>query len=165
MDWKKIRLVSGHFSKGLLELLSDGLVLLLLRDQLILQPVHLEKKRLKRPLSKWKRKAHLLLQLLDGFLSKLSAGLGLLQLGAQGLDLLLVGLLPLVGLLLSHLDKKQVSYIWRTYSFMFTSRDFRLLATTLSSSSSSMILSSPTSARSSAFSRSPSQVASYCNQD
>ena len=40
--WKNIRSVSRHFSKGLLELLSDGLVLLLLRDQLILQPVHLE---------------------------------------------------------------------------------------------------------------------------
>ena len=36
-------LVSGHLSKGLLELLSDGLVLLLLGDQLILQPVHLGK--------------------------------------------------------------------------------------------------------------------------
>ena len=37
-------LVSGHFSKGLLELLSDCLVLLLLRHKLILQPVHLEEK-------------------------------------------------------------------------------------------------------------------------
>merc|ERR1719167_1758801 len=83
-------LVSGHLSKGLLQLLSDRLVLLLLKDQLILQPVHL------------------LLQLLDGFFGKLSAGLGLLQLGAQGLDLLLVGLLPLVGLLLSHLEGLQV---------------------------------------------------------
>jgi len=78
-------LVSGHLSEGLLELLSDGLVLLLLGDQLILQPVHL------------------LLQFLDGLLSELSAGLGLFQLGAQGLDLLLVGLLPLVGFLLSNL--------------------------------------------------------------
>ena len=62
------RLVSGHFSKGLLELLGDGLVLLLLRDQLILQPVHL------------------LLQILHGHPSEPSASLGLLQLGAHGLD-------------------------------------------------------------------------------
>ena len=34
-------LVSGHLGEGLLQLLSDRLVLLLLRDQLILQPVHL----------------------------------------------------------------------------------------------------------------------------
>ena len=55
-------------------------------------------------LSKSKQKSgHLLLQFLDGLLSELSAGLGLLQLGAQGLDLLLVGLLPLVGLLLGNL--------------------------------------------------------------
>merc|ERR1719362_93003 len=34
--------------------------------------------------------------------------LSLLQLGTQGLDLLLVGLLPLVGLLLSHLQRLEV---------------------------------------------------------
>ena len=34
-------LISGHLGEGLLELLSDGLVLLLLGDELILQPVHL----------------------------------------------------------------------------------------------------------------------------
>merc|ERR1711990_781597 len=84
------RLVSGHLSEGLLELLGDGLVLLLLGDQLILQPVHL------------------LLQFLDGLLSELSTGLGLLQLGAQGLDLLLVGLLPLVSLLLGNLQRLEV---------------------------------------------------------
>merc|ERR1719391_830485 len=83
-------LVAGHLGKGLLQLLSDRLVLLLLRDQLILQPVHL------------------LLQFLHGLLSKLSASLGLLQLCAQGLDLLLVGLLPLVGLLLSNLQRLEV---------------------------------------------------------
>merc|ERR1711990_500121 len=83
-------LVSGHLSEGLLELLSDGLVLLLLGDQLILQPVHL------------------LLQFLDGLLSELSTGLGLFQLGAQGLDLLLVGLLPLVSLLLGNLQRLEV---------------------------------------------------------
>ena len=105
-----------------------------------------------------KRKARLLLQLLNGLLSKFSAGLGLLQLGAQSLDLLLVRLLPLVGLLLSHLGSTHV--ITQKFSSRLTSRDLRLLATTLNSSSSSMILSSPTSARSSAFSRSPSQAAS-----
>merc|ERR1719500_2717725 len=78
-------LVSRHLSEGLLELLHDGLVLLLPLPQLILQPVHL------------------LLQLLHRLLCELSASLGLLQLGGQGLDLLLVGLLPLVGLLLSNL--------------------------------------------------------------
>merc|ERR1719500_2214833 len=77
-------LVSRHLSEGLLELLHDGLVLLL--HQLILQPVHL------------------LLQLLHRLLSELSASLGLLELGGQGLDLLLVGLLPLFGLLLSNLE-------------------------------------------------------------
>merc|ERR1712172_205213 len=83
-------LVSGHLCEGLFELLSDSLVLLLLGHQLILQSVHL------------------LLQLLDGLLSELSTSLGLLQLGTQGLDLLLVGLLPLVGLLLGHLQRLEV---------------------------------------------------------
>merc|ERR1719391_1971648 len=83
-------LVSGHLGEGLLQLLSDRLVLLLLRDQLILQPVHL------------------LLQFLHRFLSELSASLSLLQLGAQSLDLLLVGLLPLVGLLLRNLQRLEV---------------------------------------------------------
>merc|ERR1711887_102894 len=87
---RKSILVSGHLGKGLLQLLGDRLVLLLLGDQLILQPVHL------------------LLQFLDGLLSELGAGLGLLQLGAQGLDLLLVGLLPLVGLLLGNLQRLEV---------------------------------------------------------
>ena len=35
------KLVSGHLGEGLLQLLGDGLELLLLGDQLILQPVHL----------------------------------------------------------------------------------------------------------------------------
>ena len=52
-------LVAGHFSKGGLELLGDRLELLLLGGQLVLQPVHL------------------LLQLLNGFLGKLSPGLSL----------------------------------------------------------------------------------------
>ena len=53
--------------------------------------------------SKMEKGAHLLLQFLDGLFSELSTSLSLLQLGTQGLDLLLVGLLPLVGLLLCHL--------------------------------------------------------------
>merc|ERR1719275_27061 len=88
--WHLDILVSGHLSEGLLELLSDRLVLLLLRHKLILQPVHL------------------LLQLEHRLLCKLGTGLGLLQLGSQGLDLLLVGLLPLVGLLLGHLQGLEV---------------------------------------------------------
>merc|ERR1712241_615672 len=83
-------LVSRHLSKGLLELLGDGLVLLLLGHQLVLQPVHL------------------LLQLLHRLVSKVSSGLGLLQLGGQRLDLLLVRLLPLVSLLLGHLQGLEV---------------------------------------------------------
>merc|ERR1719249_259544 len=50
----------------------------------------------------------LLLQFLHGLFSELSASLGLLQLGAQSLDLLLVGLLPLVGLLLRNLQRLEV---------------------------------------------------------
>merc|ERR1712073_223649 len=83
-------LVSRHLSEGLLELLGDGLVLLLLGHQLILKPVHL------------------LLQLLHRLVSKVSSGLSLLQLGGQRLDLLLVRLLPLVGLLLGHLQGLEV---------------------------------------------------------
>merc|ERR1719192_2569401 len=83
-------LVAGHLSEGLLELLGDGLVLLLLCHQLILQPVHL------------------LLQLLHRLVSKVSSGLGLLQLGGRRLDLLLVRLLPLVGLLLGNLQGLEV---------------------------------------------------------
>merc|ERR1719192_37161 len=83
-------LVSGHLCEGLLQLLSDGLVLLLLGDELILQPVHL------------------LLQFLNRLLGELGSSLRLLQLGAQSLDLLLVGLLPLVRLLLSHLERLEV---------------------------------------------------------
>ena len=36
-----IELVAGHLGEGLFELLGDGLVLLLLGDELVLQPVHL----------------------------------------------------------------------------------------------------------------------------
>merc|ERR1719184_439607 len=83
-------LVAGHFGKGGFELLSDRLELLLLRGELVLQPVHL------------------LLKLLDRLLGKLSPRLSLLQLGSQVLDLLLVASLPLVGLLLRHLQGLQV---------------------------------------------------------
>ena len=81
------KLVSGHLGEGLLQLLGDGLELLLLGDELIFEPVHL------------------LLQLQHGLLSELSAGLSLLQLGGEGLDLLLVGLLTLVRLLFTHLQQ------------------------------------------------------------
>ena len=50
-----------------------------------------------------KRELYLLLQFLNRLLGELGPSLRLLQLGAQSLDLLLVGLLPLVRLLLSHL--------------------------------------------------------------
>ena len=53
------KLVAGHLGEGLLQLLGDGLELLLLGDELVLQPVHL------------------LLQLQHGLLSELSAGLSL----------------------------------------------------------------------------------------
>jgi len=71
-------LVARHLSEGQLQLLGDCLVFLHFLGQLVLQSVHL------------------VLQLLDGLLSELCSGLGLLQLGGQSLDLLLVGLLPLV---------------------------------------------------------------------
>merc|ERR1711915_517653 len=87
---KEKELITRHFGKCLLQLLCDGLELLLLSNQLIFQSVNL------------------LLQLLHRLLSKLGTSLSLLQSGCQGLDLLLVGLLPLVGLLLSHLQGLQV---------------------------------------------------------
>merc|ERR1712241_1376345 len=89
-DMIRHSLVSRHLSEGLLQLLGDSLVLLLLGHQLVLKPVHL------------------LLQLLHRLVSKVSSGLSLLQLGGQRLDLLLVGLLPLVGLLLGHLQGLEV---------------------------------------------------------
>ena len=38
-------LVAGHLGKGLLQLLGDGLELLLLAHQLVLQPVNLHKRK------------------------------------------------------------------------------------------------------------------------
>merc|ERR1712080_350441 len=81
---------------------------------------------------------HLLLQLHHRLLRKLGPGHRLVQLGGQSLDLFL-----------------EVFSRWFAFSSA-TSRDFRLLATTLNSSSRSTILVSPTSALSSAFSRSDS---------
>merc|ERR1719180_382750 len=86
----KTFLVAGHLGEGLFQLLCDSLQLLLLRYKLVLQPVDLFLELLHRPLGKF------------------SASLSLLQLGCQGLDLLLVGGLPLVGLLLGHLQGLQV---------------------------------------------------------
>jgi len=57
---KKYKLVAGHLGEGLLELLGDGLELLLLADQLVLESVNL------------------LLELLYGLLGELCSGLGLL---------------------------------------------------------------------------------------
>ena len=51
--------VTGHFGEGLVELVGDGLELLHLVDQLVLEPVDL------------------LLELLDGLLGELGAGLSL----------------------------------------------------------------------------------------
>ena len=51
-----------------------------------------------------KLKFDLLLELLYRLLGELSAGLGLLQLGGQALDLFLVITLPLVGFLLGDLN-------------------------------------------------------------
>merc|ERR1712066_50165 len=83
-------LITRHFSKGGLQLLSDGLVLLLLSSKFILQSVNL------------------FLEFLHRFLCKLSSGLSLLQLSCQRLDLLLVAGLPLVSLLLRHLQRLEV---------------------------------------------------------
>ena len=61
------KLVSGHLGEGLLKLLGDGLELLLLGDELVLEPVHL------------------LLQLGDRPLCELSASLSLLREGCHKL--------------------------------------------------------------------------------
>ena len=42
----KESLVSGHLGEGLLELLGDGLELLLLSDQLVLESVNLNKEKI-----------------------------------------------------------------------------------------------------------------------
>merc|ERR1712105_393553 len=89
------------------------------------------------------KSVNFLLQFLNRFVSKFCSCLCLLQFCSEGFDLFLVGLLTLVGF------------------FFSNSRDFRLLATTLSSSSNSKILVSPTSALSSAFSRSESHCTSF----
>merc|ERR1712032_671624 len=86
-----ILLVSRALSKGSLKLFSDGLILLLLSNKFILQPVNL------------------FLEFLNCSLSKLSSGLRLLQLGSQRLDLLLVAGLPFIGLLLRDFKRLQVA--------------------------------------------------------
>merc|ERR1712032_98592 len=86
-----ILLVSRALSKGSLKLFSDGLILLLLSNKFILQPVNL------------------FLEFLNRSLSKLSSGLRLLQLGSQRLDLLLVAGLPFIGLLLRDFKRLQVA--------------------------------------------------------
>merc|ERR1719187_2180183 len=81
-----VQLVARHFSKGHLKLFSNCFVFHLFGNKFVLKSVNL------------------LLEFLDRFVSKFSSSLSLLQLGGQGLDLLLVGLLSLVGLLLSLLQ-------------------------------------------------------------
>merc|ERR1719423_23666 len=70
-----VQLVARHLSKGHLKLFSNCFVFLLFGNKFVLESVNL------------------LLELLDRFVSKFSSSLSLLQLGGQGLDLLLVGLL------------------------------------------------------------------------
>merc|ERR1719187_1311309 len=85
-----VQLVARHLSKGHFKLLSNCFVFLLFGNKFVLESVNL------------------LLELLDRFVSKFSSSLSLLQLGGQGLDLLLVGLLSLVGLLLGDLQRLEV---------------------------------------------------------
>merc|ERR1711913_226291 len=87
---KSLSLVSRHLSKCLLQLLSDGFIFLLLRNQLILQSVNL------------------FLEFLDRSLGKFSSSLGLLQFGGESLDLLLVAGLSLVSLVLGDLQRLEV---------------------------------------------------------
>merc|ERR1711872_54597 len=84
------QLVARHLSEGHLKLLSNCFVFLLFGNKFVLKPVNL------------------LLKLLDGFVGKLSTSLSLLQLGGQGLDLLIVGLLSLVSLLLGNLKGLEI---------------------------------------------------------
>merc|ERR1719430_2888204 len=128
-----------HFGKGAYRLLKDCLVaghlskglLELLRDSL--QLFLLGRQLILQPV-------HLLLKLLDGLLSKLGPCFSL------AVRVLICSLLE--------------ASLWLAFS-SDTSRDFRLLATTLNSSSSSTILISPTSARSSVLSRSASVCTSF----
>merc|ERR1719187_1594035 len=85
-----VQLVARHLSKRHLKLLSNCFVFLLFGNKFVLKSVNL------------------LLEFLDRFVSKFSSSLSLLQLGGQGLDLLLVGLLSLVGLLLGDLQRLEV---------------------------------------------------------
>merc|ERR1719410_2117560 len=87
--WTKY-LISRHFCECGVQLLGDGLELVLLSQQLILQSVNL------------------LLQLNDGFFSKLSSCFGLFQFSGQSLDLIFVECLPLVGFVLGHLQGLEV---------------------------------------------------------
>merc|ERR1719187_1929357 len=85
-----VQLVARHLSKGHFKLLSNCFVFLLFGHKFVLESVNL------------------LLEFLDRFVSKFSSSLSLLQLSGQGLDLLLVGLLSLVGLLLGDLQRLEV---------------------------------------------------------
>ncbi|GMT02254.1 hypothetical protein PENTCL1PPCAC_24428, partial [Pristionchus entomophagus] len=89
-SWTSSYLRSLDLLDGLLDLLGEVAHALFLHDKLILEPVDL------------------LLELLDGALGELGAGLGLLQSGGQGADLLLVRVLSLESLLLRHLERLEV---------------------------------------------------------
>merc|ERR1719187_2247551 len=101
-----VQLVARHLSKGHLKLLSNCFVFLLFGNKFVLKPVNL------------------LLKLLDGFVGKLSTSLSLLQLGGQGLDLLLVGLLSLVSLLLG--DLKGLEIVGDDSQLLFKFKDLCL---------------------------------------
>ena len=155
-------LVAGHLGEGLLHLLRDGLVLLLLRHQLVLQPVHLKKKRffstnLKESFqsdspppsaasSRTSRQTQRAPPPASAWPS--TSWSTPCRSSPSGSP--------------SPQPPEEYGVSWQSVvKFEGTSRDLRLLATTLNSSSSSRILVSPTSARSSAFSSSDSQVASF----
>ncbi|GMR56053.1 hypothetical protein PMAYCL1PPCAC_26248 [Pristionchus mayeri] len=89
-EQSRAKLIAGQLLEGLVELLGDALVPLLLVHKLVCKPVDL------------------LLELLDGALGELGAGLGLLQSGGQSADLLLVRVLALEGLLLGDLERLEV---------------------------------------------------------
>merc|ERR1719189_1575306 len=121
----RMKLVAGHLSEGKLKLLSDGLVLLHFSGKFIFQPINL------------------MLELLDRFFSKLSSGLSLLQLASECLDLLLVGVLTLVGLLLGNFQGLQVVGNNSQFFLEFHDFSFTILCPLLCSLKVSLTLSEP----------------------
>merc|ERR1719427_834498 len=97
-------LISRHFSKCLLQFLSNCLELLLLSNKFIFKSVNF------------------LLELLHRLVSKLCSCLSLLQLSCQSLDLLLIRLLTLIGLLFSNFQRLKV--VGNNSQFFFKLQDF-----------------------------------------